>query len=132
MTAQEEHNLDVIRRYLKAIEDDSGAADFFTEDVVQIEHPNRFVPEGATRGLAELEQAAERGRKVLRRQRYEEKSALASGDRVALEVLWIGTLAVPVGSIPAGGEMRAHFGVFFELRDGRICRQVNYDCFEPF
>ena len=49
-----------------------------------------------------------------------------------LEVLWAGTLAIPVGSLAAGDEMRAHFAVFIELRDGRIYRQRNYDCFEPF
>jgi len=43
-----------------------------------------------------------------------------------------GTLAVPFGSIPAGGEMRARFAIFLELRDGRIVRQRNYDCFDPF
>lgn len=36
------------------------------------------------------------------------------------------------GSQPAGGEMRAHFGVFLDVRDGRIAAQRNHDCFEPF
>jgi ketosteroid isomerase-like protein len=77
-------------------------------------------------------EAAERGRKVLRGQRYEVQKAYAVGDTVILEVLWVGTLAVPVGELPAGGEMRAHFAVFLEIRDGLIYRQRNYDCFEPF
>jgi ketosteroid isomerase-like protein len=51
---------------------------------------------------------------------------------VVLEVRWTGTLAAPVSSIPAGGDMRARFAVFIELRDGKIVRQRNYDCFEPF
>jgi ketosteroid isomerase-like protein len=59
-------------------------------------------------------------------------NALENGDAMALEVQWTGTLAVPVGDIPAGGDMRARFGVFIELRDGKIARQRNYDCFEPF
>lgn len=57
---------------------------------------------------------------------------LAAIESGALEVLWRGTLVVPFGSIPAGGEMRARFAVFLELRDGRIARQRNDDCFEPF
>jgi ketosteroid isomerase-like protein len=28
--------------------------------------------------------------------------------------------------------MRARFAVFFGFRDGKICSQRNYDCFEPF
>ena len=37
-----------------------------------------------------------------------------------------------VGTIPAGGKMRANFGVFLQFRGGRIARQHNYDCFDPF
>jgi ketosteroid isomerase-like protein len=29
-------------------------------------------------------------------------------------------------------EMRARFAAFIEFRDGRIVRQRNYDCFEPW
>jgi ketosteroid isomerase-like protein len=35
-------------------------------------------------------------------------------------------------ALAVAGEMRAHFAVFIELRDGRIVRQRNYDCLEPF
>jgi hypothetical protein len=41
-------------------------------------------------------------------------------------------LAVPLGELAAGASMRAHFAMFFELEDGRIRRQRNYDCFEPW
>ena len=81
------------------------------------------------RGLPELLEGAERGQKVMS---YEVLSALASGGRVAMEVQWTGTLAVPLGSLPAGEQMRARFGVFLDFRDGRIAAQRNYDCFEPW
>jgi ketosteroid isomerase-like protein len=128
-------NLEIVRKYLAAIE--AGAphealAAFFAPDVVQEEFPNRFVPDGARRDLAGLLAASERGRKVIRSQRYEILNALESGSTVALEVHWTGTLAVPVGTLPAGGDMRARFAVFIEVRDGKIFRQRNYDCFEPF
>ena len=140
-TQTELANLEIARSYLAAIEADTSgsddasrrsASDFFTQDVVQEEFPNRFVPSGARRGLAELREAAERGRAVLRGQRYEVRAVYAEGDTVILEVLWVGTIAVQVGSIAPGGEMRAHFAVFLQFRDGRISRQRNYDCFEPF
>jgi hypothetical protein len=58
---------------------------------------------------------------------------LPCGDTVALEVLWAGTLAVPLGSLPAGSELRARFAVFLEFqKDGKIIRQRNYDCFDPW
>lgn len=128
-------NLALARSYLEAIERGATGdelADFFTEDVVQEEFPNRLVPEGARRGLAEILAGAERGQKVMRRQRFELLHAVADGDHVALEVRWTGTLAVPLGSLPAGGEMRARFGVFLEFSGGLIRRQRNYDCFDPW
>ena len=133
-------NLETARRYLAAIEasssGDMGTAPtadvFFAPDVLQEEFPNRFVPTGALRDLAALREAAQRGRAVIASQRYEVKAAYAVRDVVILEVLWAGVLKVPVGTLPAGGEMRAHFAVFLEFRDGLIHRQRNYDCFEPF
>lgn len=44
----------------------------------------------------------------------------------------IGTLAVPFGSIAAGGQMKAYFAVFLECQGDKIVRQKNYDCFEPW
>lgn len=135
MTTTEEQNLETARAYLAAIEGGAtgeALARWFTEDVVQEEFPNRLVPAGARRGLAELLEGAVRGQKVMQAQRYEVLSAIASGERVALEVQWTGTVAIPLGSLPAGGQMRARFGVFLDFRDGRIAAQRNYDCFDPW
>jgi ketosteroid isomerase-like protein len=131
----EEDNLVAARRYIAAVE--SGAtgdalAAFYAADVVQEEFPNRLTPNGARRNLRGLLDAAERGARVVASQRYEIDTALASGNTVALEVRWTGTLGPPVGSLPAGGEMRARFAVFLEFRDGKIVAQRNYDCFEAF
>jgi ketosteroid isomerase-like protein len=135
VTPTEAANLQAVRRYLDALSrgvTGDALAAFFTEDVVQEEFPNRLVPQGARRGLRELLEGAERGRRVMAAQRWEIRSETASGDRVALEVVWTGTLAVPLGTLPAGGEMRARFAVFLELRGGRIAAQRNYDCFDPW
>ena len=107
-------------------------SEFFTPDVLQEEFPNRLSPAGARRDLAALREASEKGRKVMTAQRYEIVSAVVQGDSVALEVRWSGTLAAPFDTIPPGGEMRARFGVFLEFRGGRIARQRNYDCIEPW
>src|SRR5262245_16184713 len=135
MTTTETSNLDTARRYLRAIEDGvpfDELASFFTPNVVQHEYPNQFVRDGAERGIQQLREAAERGRNVITSQRYEIRNAIANGDWVALEVTWSAVIAVPVGTIPAGGKMRANFGVFMQFREGRIARQHNYDCFDPF
>ena len=128
-------NLSIARDYLAAIERGATGADlaaFFTPDVIQEEFPNRLVPNGARRDLDGLLDAAVRGQRVIRTQRYEILNAVADGDQVALEVQWTGVLAVPLGSLSAGAEMRARFAVFLTFRDARIARQHNYDCFDPW
>lgn len=113
----------VIRRLrgdLQALErGETGAAlkEFLAPDVVFEEFPNLLTPLGKKRDLAAALDGAERGKKVMPRQMYKIKQEIADNDRVALEVEWVGTLAVPFGSIPAGGQMKAFFAVFLEFRE---------------
>jgi ketosteroid isomerase-like protein len=128
-------NLERAKAYLAALE--AGAtgdalARFYADDVVQEELPNRLLPNGAKRDLAALLEGALRGQQGMRRQRFELVRAYEAGDTVVMEVIWTGTLAVAALNLPADGEMRARFAVFLEFRDGRIVRQRNYDCFDPW
>ena len=123
---------DIVRAYLKAIEQRRDTLGFFTEDVVQEEFPNALVPAGARRTLDDLKAAAERGRGVMQSETYEIISLCETGERVAAEVLWRGVLAVPLRSLKPGDAMKARFAVFFEFEGDKIRRQRNYDCFEPF
>jgi len=129
------NTLAVAHEYLAALENgEAGDAlrRFFTSDFVQIEYPNALNPKGQRSDLAEVVTRSEKGRQILRSQRYAIENAVASDDSVALEVEWTGVLAIPLAGLPAGGEMHAHFGVFLDFRDGKIARQRNYDCFEPW
>ncbi len=128
-------NLEIARKHLQALgRGETGAAlgSFFAPDVVLEEFPNRLTPSGKKRDLAEALEGAERGKKVMSAQMYKIKNEIAEQGRVALEVEWVGTLAVPFGSIPAGGQMKAFFAVFLEFREGKIIGQRNYDCFEAW
>jgi ketosteroid isomerase-like protein len=132
---REEANVRLVRDYYAAVQQgatDDALARFYAADVVQEEFPNRFLPNGATRDLQALKEAAERGRAVMAAQELELLNIVAAGDQVAVEARWAGTLATAIGPIPAGTVMRARFGQFFEIRDGRIVRQRNYDCFDPW
>ena len=127
--------MDRTRRYFAALEvgaTGAALASFYAPEVVQEEFPNRLNPQGARRDLTAILDAAARGQKAMASQRFEIIHELADGDRVAVEFRWSGTLAVPVGSLPAGAEMRGRFACFLEFRDGRILSQRNYDCFEPY
>jgi ketosteroid isomerase-like protein len=135
MTMTTTDNLAVARKYLEALE--SGAeggtlADYFTEDVVQEEYPNRLAPIGAHRDLDAILDAAKKGKKTLRAQKFDVINSIVDGDNVALEVFWSGLLAQPVDTLPADTEMRAHLSIWLEFRDGKIAKQRNYDSFDPW
>lgn len=128
-------NLEIAQCYLAAVEGGATGetlAAFYTPDAIQEELPNRFLPQGARRDIVAILEAAERGQRVMQRQTFTIRHAFVSGEVVILELLWIGIVAVPLGSLPAGGEMRAHFATVLEFQGGKIAAQRNYDCFEAF
>ena len=132
---REVRNVAHAEAYLRAIEQGAVGeelARFFAEDVVQEELPNRLVANGARRTLPDILAGAVRGQAIMRSQRFEVISATPAGERVVLEVLWVGIPLVAVGAIPPGGELRAHSAVVLEFRGERIAAQRNYDRFEPF
>jgi ketosteroid isomerase-like protein len=127
-------NLALARQYLKAIESGASAeemAQLFAPEVIVEIFPSKFFPNGSRDNLTGIIAAAKRGKKAMTTQTYAVRNAIASGDQVALEIDWIGTLAVPFQTIPAGGQMRAHFASFLQFKDGKIVSQRNYDCYEP-
>lgn len=135
MPAESSSHLDTARLYLASLERGAAGeelARFFTDDAVQEEFPNRLSPDGVRRDLDAILDSAARGARILSAQRYRILGELTDGDRVALEVDWTGTLAIPLAGLPVGGVMRARFAVFLQFRDGRIARQRNYDCFIPW
>lgn len=105
---------------------------FYHEEVEQIEFPNTLTRNKTIRNLEELTLAAERGKKVLAKEEYEIFRSYSFENTVIIEAVWTGTLAIPIGNIQAGGQMKAYFAQFFEFKDQKIIRQRNYDCFEPF
>jgi ketosteroid isomerase-like protein len=126
---------ELTRQYFAALErgvTGDNLAAFYDPQVVQEEFPNRLVPNGARRDLAAILAAAERGQAVITGHRYEILGIVADGDRVAVEFVWSGTLAVPVGTLGAGSVMRGRFASFLEFRGGRIVSQRSYDCFDPW
>jgi len=127
-------NLEAIRRYLQTLEHGyfDTIRDLFASEMTIEQMPNRVYPQGVQSTLRQMAEAFEKGRKLFSSQNYEIKSAVATGDAVALEVLWTGTLAVSFGGRSEGSQMCAHSAMFFEFRNGKISSQRNYDCFEPF
>ena len=124
----EAQNLQMAERYIACLSSGAAPEDldaFFAVDFLQEEFPNRLLPNGATRDLRTMKEARVRGRALLKAEAFEVMNALATGDRVAMEVIWTGTVGVAAGPFVAGQELRARFAVFMDFRDGRIVRQRN-------
>jgi ketosteroid isomerase-like protein len=135
MNSTEQSNVEAARRYLDALEQrvtGRALATLFHPDVLYEEFPNRVVPNGARCTLADMLAASERGAHVLSTQHFEIVNTIASGPFVVLEVRWTGTLAVPYGTLEPGSEMRARVAMVIEFVDGRVIRQRNYDCYDPW
>jgi predicted kinase/ketosteroid isomerase-like protein len=126
----------VTRALFRAIE--SGNVDeldrIYHPELVQVEHPNRLLPEGAHRGKAQVLEAARRGRALMASQRFELGHLLESGPSVAVTARWRATLAVdapPLG-LERGATMQADFAQFLVFADGRVVRHETFDCFVPW
>lgn len=128
-------NVLLVREYLCALQNGEAGeslARFFTQDVLQIELPNRLNPGGHVSTLEQIIARSIQGRGLLVSQRYEIVDEVAQGESVATAARWVGVLGIPLGSLPAGAELKAHFAMFFTFSEGRIRRQRNYDCFESW
>src|SRR3984893_9414613 len=128
-------NVSRTHQYLQAVAslgpfDD--VANFFSPDIVFQEFPNRIAPQGRVRRAADLRAAYEQGRQLLRSQTYTVQRIVEAGDEIAVELEWVGTLAIPAMNLPAGSEMKAFVAMFLTFRDGKIISQRNYDCYPPF
>lgn len=118
---------DLVLAYLRAIEahDLDAVAAMLHDDVALVEHPNRLNPKGARYDKAAMRAAGERGAAVMAREEYAVRALTIEGDRAVAQIAWLGVLR-------DGREMRAEICSVIELRDGRVWRQEQYDCFrEP-
>ena len=71
------------RAYVAAVEGGATGeelAAFYHPDVVQHEFPNRLIPGGATRELADILDGAERGAKLMERQIYDIHTVTEMGE----------------------------------------------------
>ena len=95
-------------------------------------HPNITAPTGTHSDLPEMQAGLKAGQSLLAWQKYEiHGHDVVSADRVITRTTWTGELAIDLGPWPAGTRLRAEIAMFFTLRDGKIYRQENFDCYWP-
>jgi len=126
--------VELVKAYLAAVErfDVEGARKCLHRDILFTEQPNRLNPGGTRRTLEVMMEGLPRGAAILERQSYGIVSVFGEGDRVAVETRWEGILKIALGSLKPGEAMVAHIAMLFEVKDGLIWRQTNYDCYEAF
>ena len=122
---------EIVTAYIRAVEaqDLDEVGRLLHPEVENLEHPNKLLPAGQRYDLAAMRAAGERGRAVLASQRFEIRSIIVEGNRAAMQIAWSGTLKVAAGPMPAGHVLRAQVWSIIEIRDGKIWRQEQYDCF---
>lgn len=131
----EAKNSDIVTEFLKALSDGKSGDElkqFYDEEVVQTEYPNLLTGKTIARNLVEILEASVRGKQVITSQNYEITKSYAVDDNVIIEAIWTGVLAIPLGKLVAGDEMKAYFSQIYEFKNGKIIKQRNYDCFEKF
>ena len=127
---------EIVRAYIAAVEafDEAAAFALLHPQMRFHELPNRIRPKGGVDDLEAMRAGFRRAAegKVLRAQRYLLVDITEAGDRVVVEARWEGDLVVPIGKLQPGGQLVAHLCMVFELADGLIIAQRNYDCYEDF
>jgi ketosteroid isomerase-like protein len=115
---------EIVTAYIQAIEahDTERVATFLHPEVENLEHPNKIVPAGRRYDRDAMRAAGERGKAVMASERYEIRQMIVEGDRAAVLIRWSGT-------VHDGPTMRAEICSIIELRDGKVWRQEQYDCF---
>lgn len=128
--------IDIVRDYFRLLEtfatEPAAFAPLLHPNLEQTEFPNLLNRQGQQCGLTDMIRRAASGKAMLASQTYEIKNAVEGGDQLVVEALWRGRMAVDAGPLKAQQELRAHFCIVLEFKDGRIVRQRNYDCFEDF
>lgn len=115
---------DIVTAYLRAVEshDLEAVARFHHDDIEVVEHPNKINPAGQRYDKAALRAAGERGKALLASERYAIRSMIVDGERAAVVTVWTGVLR-------DGRELTAQICSIVELRDGKVWRQEQFDCF---
>lgn len=128
--------LALARQYVKDLSDGKSGeeliAAYFSKDAMQTEFPNKLMVNGQVSDYAELIERSKKGKHVVVQQLFSIEHEHAHDNTVILEVLWKGIFTIPIGHTTPGGTITAHIAMVLEFENGKIIRQRNYDCYEPF
>lgn len=101
---------------------------FLAPHMLQDVFPDRLLSDPALREFRALQNRLARSRKVVAAHDFQVVNAAAFGDRVVLESIWTGSLAVDLGLLQHVEIMHVCFAQIFEFEDGRIARLRSSRC----
>lgn len=127
---------DVARRYYAVVSDLGSTAEdlrpLLSPGLRVVEHPNLVTPAGAVRDLEATLVGFERGKALLREQRFTVHEVLAEGPRVAVRATWLGVVGRDLGPFREGQDLVAEVAALLTVRDGQVVDHETFDCYRPF
>ncbi|QHT68478.1 nuclear transport factor 2 family protein [Rhodocytophaga rosea] len=128
--------IELVKKYFHLVEtfhtDSQAYEEILHPNVIQTEYPNLVTPQIKSRSRDGLMNGAKAGKQLLSSQKFEIIGILAGPGHLTVELQWHGTVAVDVGPFTKEQQLMAYICTIFEFKDGKIFRQRNYDCYEPF
>jgi hypothetical protein len=128
--------LSLAKQHLQDIADGKSGeeliAQYFLKEASLKELPNKLNVNGSTSDYNELIERSKKGKHIVMQQSFSVLHEHLAGNVVILEVLWKGVFTIPIGNTKPGGDITAHCALVMEFENGKIIKQRNYDCFEPF
>jgi hypothetical protein len=128
--------IELIKKYFHLVEnfrtDSAVYEEILHPHIIQTEYPNLVTKQVKSRSLEGLVNGAKAGKQLLSAQKFEIIGMLAGTGHLTVELQWHGTVALDIASFRKGQVLTAYICTIFEFKDGKIFRQRNYDCYEPF
>lgn len=104
----------------------------FHPSIEQIEYPNALTKSVTISDFEILLQRMPAGKNLLKKQSMRIRNYIETGETAVVEADWEATVRTDLGPFKADQNLKAYFCMIFEFKEGKIFRQKNYDCFEPF
>lgn len=94
--------------------------ELYAPDVLWMEAPTSWFPEGRSGGLAEVRAALEASQPLLCDRRADLHDVIADGSQAAMRYTWSAVVAADGLSVPAGTRASMEVAAFLLVRNGRI------------
>ncbi len=94
--------------------------ELYAPDVLWVESPTVWFPEGRSGGLAEVRAALAAARLALRDRRADLHDVIADSTQAAMRYTWSGVVAADGLGIPVGSPLSMEVAAFLLVRNGRI------------